>query len=106
MKDNYSEQRKIRVGNLNRNKFASEMALMSDRMKLRYLEADYKGYLREYFSNPIRLYNVDGTIHSEYKSKTEAGEKLKTCRKTINKHLENNKLFRNIGYFKCIDKTK
>lgn len=106
MKMNYSEARKSRIGNLNKNKSLSNETkfLLSQKMKLRYLETDFKQFLSKHFSKPIILYNKDGTLNSEYDSIQQFCKKYKCCTKTVNKCLKYNNLFRNLGYLKY--KTK
>ncbi len=106
MRMNYSEERKMRIGDLNRNKSLSNETknLMSLKMKKRYLESDYKEFLSKRFSKPLILYNKDGTIHSEYNSIRELSKEFKSCTKTINKAIKYNSMFKNIGYIKF--KTK
>ncbi len=74
--------------------------ILSKKMKIRYLETNYKEFLSKIFSKPLILFNKDGTIHSEYNSITECSKHFKCCTKTINKSLKNNTLFLNKGYLK------
>ena len=102
MRNNYSETRKLKIGQLNKNKNLSieTKTILSKKMKIRYLETNYKEFLSKKFSKPLILFNKDGTIHSEYNSITECSKHFKCCTKTINKSLKNNTLFKNKGYLK------
>lgn len=92
IKSNYSEERKNRIGLLNKDKNLSQSTknLLSQKAKIRYLETDYKEFLRTKFSKPLLLYNKDGTIHSEQNSIKECCKHFKCCTKTINKAIKNN----------------
>lgn len=106
MKMNYSETRKLKIGNLNKNKSLSNetKSLLSKKIKLRYIETNYKEFLSKRFSKPIILYKKDGIFDSEYNSIQEFCKKFKCCTKTVNKCLKSNTLFRDLGYLKY--KTK
>lgn len=108
MKIQYSEERKFRIGNLNKNKSLSNETrrCISLKMKKRYLESDYREFLSKKFSKPLIIYkDINNTIiHSEYNSIKELSKKFNCCTKTINKTIKYNKIFKNIGYIRF--KTK
>ena len=97
LKANYSEEKKSLSGT------KETKELKSKKMKIRYLETDFREFLKKRFSKPITLFNKDGTIHSQYESITHISITFKCCKKTINKTLKNNNLFKNIGFLKYTD---
>jgi group I intron endonuclease len=102
IKTNYSEERKVRIGKLNRARALDQDTkdIMSQKMKIRYLETNYKDFLSKKFSKAIILYNLDGTVHSEYSSISEMKKVFNCCNKTINKAIKSNSIFKGIGHIK------
>lgn len=88
MKENYSEERRIKIGNLNRGKkFSIETV---ERMKIAALNRppmsdDTKQKLSK--GNYITIYNLNGTIFGEYSSILTAAEALNCNEKTIRRAL-------------------
>lgn len=92
MKANYSEERRLAIGNLNRGK------LFSDETKQKIREKDLnrlpRTFTNEAISNmkkaskPIVLYNKDDTVYGEYTSITEASTVLSCSVKTIYRALK------------------
>lgn len=109
MKENYSEERKMRIGLLNKNKKLSEdhKSLLSKAASERYLtQRTLWKLLAEKASKPVILYLKDGiTLHSKYASIRTMAKYFGCCNKTINKSLKNNSIFRDIGYIKYDNKT-
>jgi group I intron endonuclease len=109
MKENYSENRKIRIGLLNKNKIFSddEKAILSKAAVERYLtQPNLKKLLAEKASKPVILFLKDGiTVHSKYSSIRIMAKSFGCCNKTINKALQNSTVFRDIGYIKYDNKT-
>ena len=87
MKANYSEKRRMLIGNLNRGK------TLSEDVKLKLREKAFLRPSREFTqqalfnmkksSKPITLYNLNGTVYGEYPSITDASINTKTSVKTI-----------------------
>lgn len=105
MKANYSEARKLKIKNLNKNKKLSEDTknLMRQSALLRYIDDSIKTKIKlpsKSLSKPVILYNLDGTIHSKYTGIRVMARAFKCCNKTINKAIANNKIFKGIGYIK------
>ncbi len=103
LKLNYSEERKLNIGNLNRNKIFTE----EEKLKLRNLmlkkyatQPNLKLRLSQAASKPVIQYNLDGTIHSKFSGIRKMAKALNCCHKTINKSILNKNIFKNIGYIK------
>lgn len=87
MKANYSQDRRDKIGSLNRNKplsfetieFMREKAL--NRIKPIYSEQAKENMKKA--SKSILVYNLDGTIHAKYLSIKETSENLNCSAKTI-----------------------
>ena len=109
MKENYSEERKIRIGNLNKNKIYTyiERFILSKAAYERYLtQPNLRKILAAKASKPVILYLKDEkTIHSKYSSVRNMAKVFNCCHKTINKSIKNHTLFKNIGYIKYDNKT-
>ena len=102
MKTNYSEERKLRIGNLNKNRPVSlkTKELRSVNMKLRYLRTDLKSIISTHFSKPVNLFSKDNILIKEFDSISSVKKEFSCCTKTINKALRNKSLFKNIGLLK------
>ena len=104
MKINFSENRKNFIKNLNKNKIYTE----EEKLELKNLilnryktQPNLKQRLSLAASKPVILYKQDGiTIHSEYTGIRQIAKTFNCCHKTINKHIKNNKIFKNIGLIK------
>jgi hypothetical protein len=107
MSENYSEERKLKIGNLNKNKIYTELERLNIKKAIldRYkTQPEFKVKISQALSKPVILYKEDGNIHSEYTGIRQMAKAFNCCHKTINKHIANNKIFKNIGYIKY--KTK
>lgn len=97
MKTNYSLERRIKIGNLNKGKNLStetrtkmrEKALSRDRTKLKLSEKSLLNMTKN--SKALILFNLDLTIFGEYKSLTEAAKAINCKVKTIRRALTTNK---------------
>ena len=105
MKANYSEERRNRIGLLNRGKKLSEITV--ERMKEKaFLRSSYnyseQGLVNlKKNSKPIILYNKDGTVYGEYSSIVEASNSLNCSIKTISRALKSNsKILKRTWYVK------
>jgi group I intron endonuclease len=109
MKENYSEERKIRIGLLNLNKKFSEeqkTLLSQSASECYFTQPNLKKRLAEKASKPVILYLKDGiTIHSKYSGIRAMAKSFNCCHKTINKYLKNNTIFKDIGFIKYDNKT-
>lgn len=87
MKSNYSEQRREKIGLLNKGKKLSEITI--ERMRDKALSRLPHNYSEQGLANlkkkskPIVLYNKNGTIHGEYSSILEAANNVNCAYKTI-----------------------
>lgn len=105
MKANYSEERRNRIGLLNKSKKLSEITV--ERMKEKaFLRSSYN-YSEQGLANlkknskSIILYNKDGTIYGEYISIVEASNSLNCSIKTISRALKSNsKILKRTWYVK------
>ncbi len=101
MNSNYSEERNIRITYLNKNRIYTE----EDKLKFRNAilkrydtQPNLKLRFSEAGSKPVILFQEDGlTIHSEYTGIRQMAKTYGCCHKTINKHIANYKIFKNIG---------
>jgi group I intron endonuclease len=92
MKANYSEERRLAIGNLNRGKNLSASTIEAiresslNRTKPIYSEEAIQNMKKR--SKPIIVYNMDYTVYGEFPSITEASESLGCSPKTINRALQ------------------
>jgi hypothetical protein len=96
---NYSQERRDRIGNLNKNrKFsATTISLMREkalnRIKPIYSEQALENMKKA--SKPIIVYNLDHTVHGKYTSILDASKNLNCSVKTIYRSLKSdNKLLK------------
>jgi len=96
MKANYSEERRERIGNLNKGKSLSE--LTKNRMKKSALSRSTRNFSEEALLNmkkkskSIILYNIDNnTVFGEYSSIVEAANSINCNEKTIRRCLKTEK---------------
>lgn len=93
LRENYSAERRLAIGNLNQGRVYSE----EEREKLRIIALNRKAptYTKESFNNKssksIIVYNFDDTVYGEYPSITEAAEQLSCDEKTIRRALKTSK---------------
>ena len=93
MKANYSEERRIAIGNLNKGKNLSEETI--NIMKEKALIRKRPNYSEQALANmrkrakPLLVYNLDNTIYGKYSSITEAAKSLDCSIKTIRRVLNN-----------------
>lgn len=91
MRTNYSEERKLRIGNLNRNKILSED--VKNKLRTKALMRSPRIFTEEALSNmkknskPVILYNKDGTVYGEFASITSLSIHLNCSIKTISRAL-------------------
>lgn len=102
MKENYTQERKEKIGNLNKGKiFTTERKqFLSKIAKLRNSNLALRDHLSKLSSKPVSLYNQDGSLHSKYPGIRAMAKAFGCCNKTINKAIKNQTLFRNIGIIK------
>ena len=96
MKANFSEERRIFIGNLNKNKQFSDATI--ERMKQSALNKDKVEFSKEAVENmkkaskPIILYNIENnTVFGEYNSITDTALSLNCNQKTIYRALKTEK---------------
>jgi group I intron endonuclease len=94
MKTNYSQERRNRIGLLNKGKNLNKSTV--EKMKDKALSRPYYIYSSEGLANikknskSIILYNKDGTVYGEYISIVEASNNLNCSVKTISRALNSN----------------
>lgn len=105
MKANYSEERRNRIGLLNKDKKLSKTTVEKMRQKA-LLRSSYT-YSEEGLDNlkknskPIVVYNKDGTVYGEYSSIVEASNSLNCSVKTISRALNSDsKILKRTWYVK------
>ena len=97
MKSNYSLERRLRIGNLNKGQnLTSETiekmrakALTRDKTKINISEQSLLNMKKS--SKPIILYNLDHTVFGEYNSITDASKTINCSVKTIARALKTDK---------------
>jgi hypothetical protein len=95
MKANYSQERRLRIGNLNKGKeFSKEtIALMREKA----LARDKVNYSSEALENmkksskPVVLYNLDRTVFGEFPSIVEAAKSIGCAPRTVIRALKTEK---------------
>jgi group I intron endonuclease len=94
MKTDYSEERRERIGNLNKNKKLSAATILLlkekalDRIKPVYSEKGLENMKKA--SKPIIVYNLDNTMHGKYPSIVDAAKNLNCSVKTVYRSLKSN----------------
>ena len=92
MKANYSEERRLAIGNLNKGKKLSSSTIEAmrqsalNRIKPIYSEEGVQNMKKN--SKAILVYNMDYTVYGEFPSITEASKSLGCSQKTINRVLQ------------------
>jgi group I intron endonuclease len=92
MKANYSEERKLAIGSLNKGKKLSSNTIEAmrqsalNRIKPIYSEEGVQNMKKN--SKSILVYNMDYTVYGEFPSITEAPRSLGCSQKTINRALQ------------------
>lgn len=92
MKANYSEERKLAIGSLNKGKKLSSNTIEAmrqsalNRIKPIYSEEGVQNMKKN--SKSILVYNMDYTVYGEFPSITEASRSLGCSQKTINRALQ------------------
>ena len=92
MKTNYSEERRLAIGNLNRDKNFSPSTIEAmkqsvlNRIKPIYSEQGIQNIKKN--SKAILVYNMDYTVYGEFLSITEASKSLGCSQKTITRALQ------------------
>ena len=97
MKANYSLERRLQIGNLNKGKSLSletkqklrDKALLRDKTIIKISEESLLNMKKK--SKPIILYNLDFTVFGQYSSITEAANSINCNVKTINRALKTEK---------------
>ncbi len=97
MKSNYSLERRLRIGNLNKGKNLTSdtiekmrsKALFRDKTKINISEQSLLNMKKR--SKPIILYNLDYTVFGEYSSITDAAKSINCNIKTIARALKTDK---------------
>ena len=92
MKTNYSDERRERIGNLNKNKKLSEATILLlkekalNKEKLVYSEQAMANMKK--ISKSIIVYNLDKTIYGKYASIVDTAKNLNCSIKTVSRSLK------------------
>jgi group I intron endonuclease len=95
MKAEYSQERRERIGNLNRGKPLSKDTI--EKIRSKALTQDKVIYSDEAILNmkknskPVIIYNLDKTVYSEFSSIVEAAKSINCSEKTIRRALKTDK---------------
>jgi group I intron endonuclease len=93
MKDNYSEMRRERIGNLNQGKKLSEEIIEKMRAKAIDIPCMKEETRKKCITNtrPVTLYNLNGTVYGKYITIKEAAKAISCNEKTIRRVLKTEK---------------
>jgi len=95
MKAEYSQERREKIGNLNRGKKFIKGTLEKMRTKAitreKWIYSDEAILNRQQNSKPIIIYNLDKTVYGEFPSIVEAAKSIKCSEKTIRRALKKDK---------------
>lgn len=105
MKENYSEERKLRTASINKGKSLSESTKMLIREKALNRSKEYKNKISKSLSKPVVLYNLDWTIYKSFPGLSVMAKDFKCEIRTINKAIKNNSIFKKQWYVKFDDTT-
>lgn len=96
-----------KIDNLNKGETftAERRQFLSKIATLRNYNTELQKKLSLLASKPVTLYNMDGSINSNYSSIRVMAKHFGCCNKTINKAIKEQSIFRNIGVIK-LDQTK
>jgi group I intron endonuclease len=95
MRSNYSIERRLKIGNLNKNKNFTKETI--EKMRANALTRKKPSYSEQAILNmkkksqPLKVYNLNYTVYGEYPSITEASKSLNCNEKTIRKALKTEK---------------
>jgi len=104
IKDNYSNERRERVGLINKDKPLSEVVKNLIREKALNRTDEIKNKFRLTSSKPVTIYNPDGTVYAIFLGIRVMANNFKCDHKTINKAIKNKFLFKNQWYVKLDNK--
>jgi len=96
MKDNYSPERKERIGGVNRGKQLTEETKALIRAKASQRTEEVKEKYRKASSIPVTVFNLDGSVKGTYSGIRAMAQDFKCCHKAI----KNNTLFKGAFYLK------
>src|ERR1700678_830163 len=93
MKDNYSDERREKIGNLNKGKTLSPETIEKLRQKDLLRPAMSDEIKKKCITNtrPVILYNLNGTIYGEYSTIKDAANAINCNEKTIRRALQTEK---------------
>lgn len=106
-KINYNDHRRSLIAKVNKGLNLSESTknkLREATLKRYQLQPTLKLHLAKLFSKPVNLIDSDNNILKEYTGIREMAKNFNCSHKTINKHIKNKTLFRNLGFI--VYKTK
>ncbi len=107
MKINYSHLRRCLIAKVNKGLNLSESTknkLKEAALKRYQLQPSLRNNLAKLFSKPVNLIDSTGKLVKEFTGIREMAKNFNCCHKTINKHIKNKTLFRNLGFI--VYKTK
>ena len=104
IKDNYSNERRERVGLINKGKPLSEVVKNLIREKALNRTDEIKNKYRLTSSKPVTIYNTDGTVYATFSGIRVMAKNFKCDHKSINKAIKNKSLFKNQWYVKLDNK--
>jgi group I intron endonuclease len=93
MKDNYSDERREKIGNFNRGKILSPEIIEKIRQKALLRPAISDEIKKKCITNtrPVILYNLNGTIYGKYSTIKDAANAINCNEKTIRRALQTEK---------------
>jgi group I intron endonuclease len=106
MKENYSDERRNKVASINKNKPLSDHTKYLMRERALNMSNETKKKISVTLSKSVTLYNLDSSIYTSFSGLYEMAKYFKCDIKTINKAIENNKLFKKQWYVKFNNPSK
>jgi len=106
MKENYSDERRNKVASINKNKSLSNYTKNLLRERALNMNNETKDKIRKTLSKSVILYNLDSSVYTSFSGLYEMAKFFKCDTRTINKAIEDKKLFKKQWYVKFNNPSK
>src|SRR5690606_11898723 len=118
MKENYSDERRNKVASINKNKPLSDYTknLLRERapsgrsargcLGALNMNSETKDKIRKTLSKSVTLYNLDSSVYTSFSGLYEMAKYFKCDTRTINKPIQDKKLFQKQWYIKFNNPSK
>lgn len=98
MKENYSDERKLRTASINKDKSLSKSTRMLMREHALNINDEHNNKIRDSLSKAVILYNIDLSIYKTFPGINVMAKYFKCDTRTITKAINDNKLFKKQWY--------